>query len=362
VNLTRDRETLPGSSVSLPLEEFQARLYSAHQELERRIEAEPGILGASVVSEVPGGSHPRGWIEIEGEAEAAASATVRRAQMASVGQDFFDLLGKTMVAGRGFLAGDFQPDANVVIVNESFVRTHLGDRNAIGRRLRYLNPNARANLPFPDQEPGPWQEIVGVVSEIGMSGSPDVPPSGIYNPLTPATYPLHVAIHVAGAPESFAPTLHALAAAVDPALRLSEVRTLDEAPLDLLMYEILFVVLLAFGSLSLLLSNAAIYSVVSFSVARRTREIGVRVALGANPRRIVAAILARPLIRLGVGAALGVLLLSGLMAGSGGLGPEDILLLVAFVALMFAVCVLACLVPIRRALQIEPTEALKADG
>jgi len=140
------------------------------------------------------------------------------------------------------------------------------------------------------------------------------------------------------------------------------VRTLDQAPLDLVMYEVMFVVLLAFGSLSLLLSNAAIYSVVSFSVARRTREIGVRVALGANPRRIVAAILTRPLLRLGVGAALGVLLLSGLMAGSGGLGPEDILLLVAFVALIFAVCVVACLVPIRRALQIEPTEALKADG
>ena len=169
-------------------------------------------------------------------------------------------------------------------------------------------------------------------------------------------------VRVAGSPTSFAPRLHALASDVDAALRLSDVRTLDEPAPDLRPYEVMFGVFLAFGALSLLLSNAAIYSVVSFGVARRTREIGVRVALGANPRRIVVAILGRPLARLGVGAALGMLLLSGLMAGGGGLGREDIWFFGVFFALMCAVCVLACLVPIRRALRIEPTEALKADG
>ncbi len=365
VSLTRDRGTLPGSSVELPLEEFSERFVAAREELERRIEAEPGVLGVSAASQLPGGSHPRGWIEIEGEGEAgpAPSATGRRAQMVWVAQDLFDLVGKPMLAGRGFDSGDFDPDAHLAIVNESFVRTHLNDRNAIGRRVRYLNPGSRTVLPSPDQEPGPWHEIVGVVSEIGLSSSPDVPPEGIYHPLTPeASYPLRMAVHLGTAPEAFAPTLHALASDVDPALRVSDVRTMDEPGPDLLMYEVMFGVFLSFGALSLLLANAAIYSVVSFTVERRTREIGVRVALGANRRRIVGAILGRPLVRLGVGAGLGGLLLTGLLAGGGGLGLEDVTFLTAFVAVMCVVCFLACIVPIRRALRIEPTEALRAEG
>jgi ABC-type antimicrobial peptide transport system permease subunit len=126
------------------------------------------------------------------------------------------------------------------------------------------------------------------------------------------------------------------------------------------------VVVLA-GAMALLLTNAGIYAVIAFTVSRRTREIGVRVALGADPRRVVAAVLARTARHVGAGVlaggALSVVAVLGLSEGSwratllqsGGL-------LAAYLAVMMGVCMLASVVPTRRALRIEPMEALSADG
>ncbi|MDQ3309093.1 MAG: FtsX-like permease family protein, partial [Gemmatimonadota bacterium] len=119
----------------------------------------------------------------------------------------------------------------------------------------------------------------------------------------------------------------------------------------------------------LLLSLAGIYAVLSFTVARRTREIGVRVALGASPRRVVAAIFRKPLMQVGLGVVVGGALIAvGAFVLSGGdgqlvtaLSPGQLGLLAVYAALMFGVCLLACIVPTQRALRVEPTEALRAE-
>ncbi len=127
--------------------------------------------------------------------------------------------------------------------------------------------------------------------------------------------------------------------------------------------DFLFLLLVLVSAIALLLSTAGIYSVMSFTVSRRTREIGIRVALGADPRRIVSATFPRPLAQVGLGIAAGGGLVGALVrAIIGALSAREVGLIAAYAALMMGVCMIACIVPTRRALRVEPTQALRADG
>src|SRR5690606_20858643 len=155
---------------------------------------------------------------------------------------------------------------------------------------------------------------------------------------------------------ALAPRVRTLATDVDPTLRLVDFRRADQVEDGILwiigMWLRVTVVLTA---IALLLSLAGIYAVLSFTVARRTREIGVRVALGASRRSVLSAIFRRPLTEVGLGvAAGGTLVAAGAFALSGGaLSIAEVALLVAYVTLMLGVCLLACVVPTRRALGVE---------
>jgi ABC-type antimicrobial peptide transport system permease subunit len=154
--------------------------------------------------------------------------------------------------------------------------------------------------------------------------------------------------------------------AVDPALRLSEPQRLSEASSGVLWFLTLWIrITVVLTAIALLLSLAGIYAVMSFTVARRTREIGIRVALGANSRRMVASIFKRPLIQVSIGVALGSvlagLLLVGTEMGGGMVSPAGVGLMVLYAAVILGVCLLACVVPTRRALAVEPMEALRAE-
>ncbi|CAA9289591.1 MAG: Acidobacterial duplicated orphan permease (function unknown), partial [uncultured Gemmatimonadaceae bacterium] len=258
-------------------------------------------------------------------------------------------------------------DSRVVIVNESFVRLVLGGRSPIGRHLRYRWRNS------PDHddargprsggaEPGPWHEIVGVVPDLGMSKATDPKVAGFYHPLAAdVVAPLHVAVHVRGGDAAaFAPRLRAVAAAVDPTLRVDAVARMDTLSDPGIEFAMFWVRLLAVVSaVAMLLSMAGIYAVTSFTVTRRTREIGIRVALGASRRRVVAAVFARPLAQVGLGIGAGGAL-TAMMGDSA--TPGALVGALAYTVLMLGVCLLACIVPTRRALQVQPTEALRADG
>jgi ABC-type antimicrobial peptide transport system permease subunit len=125
-----------------------------------------------------------------------------------------------------------------------------------------------------------------------------------------------------------------------------------------------FRLLVITSALALLLSMVGIYSVMAFTVARRTREIGIRLALGCDARHIVASIFRRPLFQVGLGvvAGAGLVAFLGFRAAGGGLGPGGTALVAAYATLMLIVCMFACVVPTRRALRIEPTEAIRTDG
>jgi ABC-type antimicrobial peptide transport system permease subunit len=155
-----------------------------------------------------------------------------------------------------------------------------------------------------------------------------------------------------------------VSATVDPALRLHDIRRLDRISESMWREsEFLYRHLTGVSAVALLLSLTGIYSVMSFTVSRRTRAIGVRVALGSDRRRIVVAIFRRPLLQvlagIGVGAILVALVARGL---TGPLTTGEIVLVALYSTLMLAVCMLACIMPTRRALGIEPNDALRAEG
>jgi hypothetical protein len=290
---------------------------------------------------------------------------------ARIDPSYFDVLDAPILAGRRFHSGDLSPDARAVIVDRGFVDQVLLGRNAVGRRVRFAKEQRGGDL---SDDARPWYEIVGVVKELGMGGATQRGrAAGFYLPAVPGSAgPTNMLVHARGDPMSLAPRLRTIAMAVDPTLRLSELQRVDQVTSGLLWLLGLWLkATLLLTGIALLLALAGIYSVLSFTVARRTREIGVRVALGASPWRVVTAIFRRPLTQVSLGvAAGGALIAVAALAATGGL--EDgkfqpaftagqVALLFVYAAFMFGVCLLACVVPTRRALGVQPTEALRAE-
>jgi hypothetical protein len=284
---------------------------------------------------------------------------------ASVDPDFFEVFDTPIVSGRGFGVADMRAGSTAVVVNRSFVRQVLGDRNAIGRRIRFVDVEEWQAGHTPSEETNPWYEIVGVVGDLAMTIDRAAVP-GVYHPMSVgAATTAHVAVRLRGDPASFAPQFRGVAAAVDPTLRLYDVMPLERlADSELRVLTVVFRLLVVVSVIALTLSLAGVYAVMSFAVARRTREIGIRIALGANRRRVVAAVFRQPLTQLAIGVGAGTALLVGvsILARGGMLPARNVAIVVAYAALMMAVSLLACVVPTRRALRVEPTEALRADG
>ena len=193
------------------------------------------------------------------------------------------------MAGRAFTGADFLAKRHVVIVNQQFADDVFAGRNPIGRRIRYVGMEEWNDERDKTAAPLPWLEIIGVAPDLGMSIEGDSTVGGFYLPLVDTELtPVRVAMRVKGNPVDFAPRLRALAADVDPSLRLYDVMTLDRVTAAALQ-ELGFWFRLTVGVsvVALTLSLAGIYAVMAFTVSRRTREIGIRVALGSDASRVV---------------------------------------------------------------------------
>lgn len=359
-----DRELLLGSDTSSA--GFAAHRQTIVRELERRLLGEPDVVGVTLADRLPRMDHPPRRIEVDAGGAAAENPSFPggyRTSFATVDPDYFEVLGAPVRAGRPFNASDLSSDSRVVLVNESFVRLVLGGRNAIGRQLR--SRFATRESKTGDWKPGPWLEIIGVVPDLGMSKATDPKVAGVYHPLEmDVDTPLHIAVHVRGDDAAaFEPRLRAVAAAVDPTLRIDNVARMDRLSDAGIAFSSFWVRLVAvLSAVALMLSMAGIYAVMSFTVARRTREIGIRVALGASPRRVAAAVFARPLTQVGIGIVAGGVITVLLGGDIEDTTPRALLGALGYAVLMLCVCLLACIVPTRYALQIQPTEALRTDG
>jgi putative ABC transport system permease protein len=353
VRISLDREAAATATGEESPEAYAARFQRTYRELERRIEQEPGVRAITFADRLPGMGPAVRTAEVEVSA-ATPPVLIPNLWMAAVGPGFFEAFEKTVIAGRGFHDGDRAAGVRTVLVNEAFARRYMNGASPVGRRVRYMGSD-----PSKAEE---WLEIVGVVDDIGMTPTDLGEAPYVFRAVTPATAsPLVMGVRMSSDPAALAPRLRVLAADVDPGLRLDEVRPLEDivwrvdVPLVIGAGAIAFVV-----ALGLLLSAAGIFSLMSVSVARRTREIGLRAALGATPGRLLAGIFSRALVLTGSGIGAGNLLLVLFIA----LEPEvelgqvwDALLRTS--AVMLAVGLLACVEPARRALRIQPVDALK---
>jgi putative ABC transport system permease protein len=373
VRLEMDREGLVEAATDSTDDGFLQHYTATIQELERRLVAEPRIAGVTVAERLPLMAQDGGMIELD-EVGTTASSIRREYFVTTTGVDldFFELFQTPVVSGRAFTLHDTGPTANTIVVNQLFVDEVLAGRNAIGRRIRYKPQNSQSTT-----EAAPWFEIVGVVRD--LVPKPEAPLS-LDNPAKPVVYhtlgssrteryPLHLAAHVRGDVRSLLPTLRLIGANVSPALRLNDFQRLDEGTSsDARAWDALADVILLVSAIALVLSLAAIYSVMSFTVSRRTREIAIRVALGAEAASILANVFRRPVAQVGAGVAVGCLLVGALVALS--LRDTDVgvdtvarhtAMLLAYGMAMMGVCALACIGPVLRVFRVEPTDVLRDD-
>lgn len=352
VRLEMERDA-PDAGADTGSAAFEARYLAAVREFEARLESDPAVAGVVFAEHLPRQYHPNHRIEVDEGAVAPLDARGHLVASADVDPRYLDVLGVGMLSGRWFSGSDATSGARVVVVNRAFVDRLMNGQNPIGRRIRY--PRGQ------DPEAQPWFEVIGVAPDLGTNSGWG--PAGIYHPLVRgAVYPLHAAIHLRGDPEGFTPSLRTIATDVDPTLRLAEVMPLRDVVNPAVEFHRFWVRMVTLVSaMVLVLSLVAIYAVMSFAVSRRTREIGVRVALGGTPRHVVRAVFAQPMRQLGIGIVAGLLLVAYMVGMMKSVPPaSDVLMLGAYAALMTAVCLVACIVPTRRALKVEPTEALRA--
>ncbi len=277
-----------------------------------------------------------------------------------VSASFFDLIGVPVVAGRGFRATDALGAGRVVIVDERFVAKNWPGEEPIGEQLR-LGRSTSENS---------WLTVVGVVRDFQMSPALDfaaAPPEGMFVPI--AQQPsggFSIMLRTAGAPLDVTARVRELVTRIDPDIPMSQVNTLtgrvEESTLDELILSGMFSV---FGVVALVLASIGLYAVMSFSVSRRTAEVGIRMALGATGGRIIGLLLRQGARPLGIGIAIGLVLAwflgKALAVVLFQVGAFDLLTFTMIPVLLLGVSAVALLVPAKRAASVAPVIALRAE-
>lgn len=379
VRLDLDQDGPADEGASTTGQAFLPRYEATARELERRVGAEAGVAAVTLAERLPLMPSGGGVIELDdagthGKATSPVSRSEQFVTTSAVDRDFFEVFQTPILAGRGFAPHDASVGANTVVVNQLFVEHVMAGRNAVGRRLRYRVKNAEGV-----RESGPWFEIVGVVRD--LVPDPDAPMS-LDNPAKPLVYhtlasspspraALYLAARVrSGDPSSLLPTLRRIAAEISPTLRLSDVQRLDQATgSDARAWGAIAGSILLVSAIALLLSLAGIYAVTSFTVSRRTREIAVRLALGAPVSNVVTNVFSGPMFQVAAGVVVGCAMVGGLIALSMrdaemgfGVVTKQVAVLLGYAALMTGICGLACIGPLLRVFRVEPTEVLRDDG
>ena len=347
--LMMDGEIAPGAEAGQS--QFATRFGALQVELVRQLGAEPGVSRVTVSAAVPG-DEPSALVEVEG-LEGTFSRTV--VQVNRVDDVFFDVFDVRLMAGRQFDGGDHTRERAVVIVNRTFFQDYVSAPNPLGRRVRYVRTQGGMA-----SESGSWYEIVGVVDDLPANTNT----RRMYHPLAPGgAHPVSLALRVEPTANSVAGRLLDMTTSLDPALRIEEVLGLDEIYRDLAAGPRVAAAIMGAVTLSvLLLSVAGLYALMSFAVNQRRREIGIRSALGAQPRRLLAAIFRRALGQVAAGFVVGILLALLVdyylpIEAAGGRNVPGVIPGAA--VFMIVVGLLAALGPARRGLRVDPLEALR---
>jgi putative ABC transport system permease protein len=337
----------------------QAQVRELYDQLFARIGAIPAVESVSATTTLLLPRYPSmGMVAIEGQAPIAESESTVSVTSDFVHPDFFRTVGMPIVRGRGFEASDGVDAVPVVLVNETFVRRFLPGEDPVGRRFTRGDP---------ENEDAFWVTIVGVVADARREGlTAPVRPAGFRPTSQAIPRSLEVVLRTTGNPMAVAPEVRSIVRDLDPNLPVVQMRTVREAVAETVAAQrFVLMLLLAFAGLAVMLAAIGIYGVLSYLVEQRTRELGVRMALGAEPQAVQVLVLrqaaAHVLPGIVIGAA-GALALSRLLAAElHGVTPTDPLTFAAVAALLFLVALVASLLPARRAARMDPMIALRAE-
>ncbi|HKI01138.1 MAG TPA: ABC transporter permease [Thermoanaerobaculia bacterium] len=331
-----------------------ARAQEFYRLVVERISALPGVRSAAVASRfllVGGG--PRTSVEAEGRPKAPEGADAQ-VGLNVVGPGYFETVGMPLRAGRAFTPADRLDSPPVVVVNETLARRLWPGEPAVGKRLRF------------GSEEG-WLEVVGMAADARYAGLREPPQPYAYRPVLQSFQPvMMVHVRTEGDPAPLLEKVRREVQALDPGLPLLDPRTIGQVrDLSLWAPRMGAGLLALFGLLALALAALGIYGVVAYSISQRRREIGIRMAIGADRRDVLGLVVRQGLRPVAIGAAAGLLIAMGgarLIARLlFGVGAADPLALAGAITLLAAVAFAAVYLPARRASGLDPVTALRQE-
>jgi predicted permease len=335
----------------------EGRGQAFYQEALERVRALPGVEAASLIGFIPLGGSNSGTGVLPGSADPNDERAARGTTFTTVTAGYFEMFGIPLVSGRSFDHSDRAAGAPVVVVNQSFARMLWPDAEAVGQTMRFQGGDVAA----------PAATVVGVVRDTKYLRLTDQNVPVLYLPL-PQNYrnTMVLQVRLAGDTPAAREAVRRAVQGLDPALPLSPVRSMrDDMAITFLPARAGAALLGGFGALALLLATIGVYGVTAFLVSQRTREIGVRTALGATARDVLRLMMRDTLTLVTVGLGLG--LAGGIGVGAVisswlyGVGPLDPRPLAGAGAVLITVALLGTWLPARRALRVDPVRALRTE-
>ncbi|MBA3259795.1 MAG: ABC transporter permease, partial [Gemmatimonadales bacterium] len=351
--------------VSLPAVSYESadQVTAAFSRIHEHVAAVPGVGSASLVSTAPLEDGSSNGLVPEGRSLDIGSAI--NSDMRLITPDYFATMSIPVIRGRGLTAGDRAGALRVMVINEALAREAFPGQDPIGKRIACCESAPDGVTPL-------WKEVVGVVGDVRARGLEQEPVPEFYLPMLQAPAAawnwtdrtMTIAVRSAADPVSLMSPLRRAVAQVDPGLPLYNVGAMEGRLIDSMAQSRFSTMLLTvFGALALVLAAIGVYGVISYGVAQRTQEIGIRVALGAQRGDVLALVVRHGAVLAAVGLAVGLtgaLLLSRLMESLlFRVSPTDPPTFATGVVVLAAVAVLAAALPARRAARTDPMVALR---
>jgi predicted permease len=329
------------------------------EQLLPRLREVPGVDAATLSDGLPAAGNGVIPVQIEGKAY-PQNADYPLAREGIVTAGYFDTFRTPLLSGREFTPADVATSQPVAVINDSFARAHFPNLDPIGRQMKRIRPSSKE----------PWLTIVGVVPDLIMEGigNNNASPVGYYIPISQSDVAngVRIAVRTRGEPSAVTPLVRSAVTSLDQDLAIYEISTLQRViDRQTWFYTVFGTFFMAFGLCALFLAAAGLYGVMSFAVTQRTREMGVRSALGAQRAHLILLVMRKSVAQLALGLALGLglaLLASGaLQPVLYHVNPRDTAVFAAVIATLATASLIASFLPARRVTKIDPMLALASE-
>jgi predicted permease len=355
MDLGFDPERLLCASIRFPQLKSREQAGLFYSELTRRLEALPGIEGVGLIEDVFGGGNAVGRITVEEGLTPASPADFGQVRRDAITPSWFQAIGAPLLRGRAFDESDRAGGLPVAIINEIMARRLWPGEDPVGKRFKF----------GPPESPAPWLTVVGLARDMRRERLESAPIAQVFRPLAqlPSLH-MELLVKTRVAPLGLAESVRREIHAIDKSVAAYGISSVEKR-LGASLFERKFQasLLTAFSSIALLLAAIGTYGIVHFSVQQRTREIGVRMVLGAQKLDVLSAVMGQGLKLVSIGVGLGIALAFSITRLMQRLlfevRPTDPLTFAAVALLLGGIALLACWLPARRAARVDPMEALR---